>query len=85
LKQDLCSNPPSQSVAQYFNSTVTEIVLPDKMKCSDINGDTIYTFNISVPEDVRESYVLQNLSPITYAHIRMVVLKLVLLINKIQI
>ncbi|XP_060856966.1 uncharacterized protein LOC132934658 [Metopolophium dirhodum] len=54
MKQELCSNPPSQSIAKYFNLTVTETVSPDEIKCSDINSDTIYTFDIPVPEDVRE-------------------------------
>ncbi|XP_001951060.2 uncharacterized protein LOC100167792, partial [Acyrthosiphon pisum] len=54
MKQELCSNSPSQSVAKYFHSTVTEIVSPDEIKRSDSNGDTNYTFDIPVPEDVRE-------------------------------
>jgi len=61
VKQELCSNAPS--VAQYFNSTVKEIVSPVKIKCSNINGDTFYTFDIPVPEDVRELYVLQIKKP----------------------
>ncbi|XP_060872069.1 RNA-binding protein FXR1-like [Metopolophium dirhodum] len=52
MKQELCSNAPS--AAQYFNSTVKEIVSPGKIKCSNINGDTFYAFDIPVPEDVRE-------------------------------
>jgi len=54
----ISGNPPSQFVVQYFNSTVTEIVSPDKIRCSNINshinGNTFYTFDIDVPEDVRE-------------------------------
>ncbi|KAL5241225.1 hypothetical protein ACI65C_008635 [Semiaphis heraclei] len=55
----ISGNPPSQFVVQYFNSTVTEIVSPDRVRCSNINshinGDTFYKFDIDVPEDVRES------------------------------
>ncbi|XP_008182086.1 fragile X mental retardation syndrome-related protein 1-like isoform X2 [Acyrthosiphon pisum] len=55
----ISGNPPSQFVVQYFNSTVTEIVSPDRVRCSNINshinGDTFYKFDIEVPEDVRES------------------------------
>ncbi|XP_001949559.2 fragile X mental retardation syndrome-related protein 1, partial [Acyrthosiphon pisum] len=52
MKQELCNNRPS--AAQYFNSTVKEIVSPGKINYSNINGDTFYTFDIPVPEDVRE-------------------------------
>ncbi|KAL4141943.1 hypothetical protein QTP88_004483 [Uroleucon formosanum] len=55
----ISGNPPSQFVVQYFNSTVTEIVSPDRVRCSNINShindDTFYKFDIDVPEDVRES------------------------------
>ncbi|XP_060864419.1 fragile X messenger ribonucleoprotein 1 homolog isoform X2 [Metopolophium dirhodum] len=55
----ISGNPPSQFVVQYFNTTVTEIVSPDRVRCSNINshinGDTFYKFDIDVPEDVRES------------------------------
>ncbi|KAE9524630.1 hypothetical protein AGLY_014680 [Aphis glycines] len=55
----ISGNPPSQFVVQYFNSSVTEIVSPDRVRCSNnnshINGDTFYKFDIDVPEDVRES------------------------------
>jgi len=60
MKQELCSNPPIKSAAQYFKSTLKEIVSPGKIKCSNINADTFYTFVIPVPEDVRGLYVLQN-------------------------
>lgn len=57
----ISGNPPSQFVVQYLNSTVTEIVSPDRVRCSNINphinGDTFYKFDIDVPEDVRELYV----------------------------
>ncbi|KAF0722288.1 synaptic functional regulator FMR1 isoform X2, partial [Aphis craccivora] len=51
-------NPPSHFVVQYLNSSVTEIVSPDRVRYvnnnSHINGDTFYKFDIDVPEDVRE-------------------------------
>ncbi|CAI6361735.1 unnamed protein product [Macrosiphum euphorbiae] len=55
----ISGNPPSQFVVQYLNSTAEQIfVSPDKIRCSNINshinGNTFYTTDIDVPEDVRE-------------------------------
>jgi len=55
----------SDFLVQYLNTTVIELVSPDRVRHvnnnSHINGDTFYKFDIDVPEDVRELYVLSVL------------------------
>lgn len=61
----ISDNPPSQFVVQYLDTPITEIVSPDRLRCrntnANINADTFYKFDIEVPEDVRESYVYENI------------------------
>ncbi|XP_050429079.1 fragile X messenger ribonucleoprotein 1 homolog isoform X1 [Adelges cooleyi] len=54
----ISGNPPTQFAVQHLDSTYTEIVTPDRLRCRNtnphINANTFFKFDIDVPEDVRE-------------------------------